>query len=168
MILCSTAAADDLFGWNSSALTFNIFDLIWLVLDFESQCNSMGCSSWIGLSITFFLVRVLIDLIVLPLRMKIFLIIPIFYFPWFFSSPFIMTTSLKLIFTGFSLWLRLCLSLRAAKYSWTHLFWTVSLHLCTYLCYFLQLSLTYSFSGELSGNLISVPRIIDWCQKWVF
>ena len=79
------------------------------------------------------------------LPMKILSIIAIFHFRWFFSSSFIMNTSLMLIFTVFSLWLRLWLSLspalKAAKYSWTHLF-----HL---FC-----------SGESSGNLKSLPRIL--------
>ena len=119
------------FGQNFSALTFNVLSsLLLLVVGFESQCNSMRYSSW------FLPVGILINLIVLSLLMKIFSIIPIFHFPQFFSSPFIITTSLILVFTGFSLWLTLFLSLRAAKYSWTHLFQAALLHLCTYLCRF--------------------------------
>ena len=65
-------------------------------------------------------------------------------------------------FHWFCLWLRLCLSLRAAKYSWNFLFQAASLHLCTYLGRFFQLSLNSSSSGKSSGNLISLPRIIEF------
>ena len=77
-------------------------------------------------------------------------------------SAFTMTTSLMFIFTGFSLWLRLCLSLIATKYSWTHLFQDASLHLCICLCRFFQLSLTSSSSRYSSSNLISLTRIIEF------
>ena len=59
---------------------------------------TVGYSSLYKFSITFFPVLILI---VLPLPMKIFLIIQISHFPWFFSTPFIMTTSLMLVFTVF-------------------------------------------------------------------
>ena len=36
------------------------------------------------------------------------------------------------------------------------------LHLCTYLCRFFQLSLTFSCSGEPSGNLTTLPKIIEF------
>ena len=103
------------------------------IVDIESHCNSIGCSSWIGLSITPFVVRILIDVNVLSLPMNIFSITLIFHFPRFFLSPFIMTT-LLLIFTGFCIWLRLYRSLRAAKYSLTHLFQDV----CNDLVYSVQ------------------------------
>ena len=155
IIPCSATAAADLFAQNSSAPTFNVL-LSWvlLLIVFESQWRSIGYSSWIGLSIMPFLVRILTDLIVLSVPMKIFSIIPIFHFPRFFSSLSIITISLILI-TGFSLGLSLCLSLRAAKYSWNHFFQAASLHFCTYLCCFFHLWLTSSSSGESSGNLIS-------------
>ena len=124
--------------------------------------NSIGYSSWSGISITFLPVCILIDLILLSLPMKIFSTIPIFHFLRFFPSPFIMTTLLILISTSFSLWLRLCLSLRPAKYSWTYLLQAASLHLCAYLYRFFQLSLTSSSSGKSSGNLISLPRIVEF------
>ena len=91
--------------------------------------------------------------------MEVFLIITIFHFPQFFSSPFIITTSLIFIFIGF---LRLCLSLRVTKYLRTHRFQAASFYLCTYHCPFFQLSPTYSSSRESSGNLISLPRIIEF------
>ena len=94
---------------------------------------------------------------------KILLLNPIFHFPQFFSSPFIITASLVLILIGYSLWLRLCLSLRAIKYSWTHLFKVSSLHLFKYLCHFFQLSSTSSSSGDSSGNLICLSRIKEFC-----
>ena len=111
-----------------------------LVVIFESQYNSIGYSSWIGLSRYEFW---LIWLYYPSLPMKIFSIIPIFHFPRFFSSHFIMTTLLISIFTGFSLWLRLCLSLRVVKYLWTHILQAASLHLCTYLNRFFQLSFNF-------------------------
>ena len=53
-------------------------------------------------------------------------------------------------------------SLRGVKYSWAHLFQAASMHLYTYLCCFFQLSLTSSSCRESSGNLISLPRIIEF------
>ena len=129
---------------------------MWLVVFSQSQCN-IGYSRWIGLSITVFPVRILIDLIVLSLPMKIFSMIPILQFPRFFSY----SHRWHWFSLGF-LWLRLCFSLRAAKYSWTSLFQAASLHLCTYLCRFFHLSLTFSSSGESFGNSISLPRIIEF------
>ena len=94
------------------SLIFNVLSSwVLLIVAFQSQRNSGGYSSWTGLSIMLFLVRILIDLIVISLPMKILLVILIFHFPRFFSSPFIITASLILIFTGFYFWLRLSLSL---------------------------------------------------------
>ena len=96
LIFCSTAEAADLFI--SSALTFDVL-LSWalVVVESESQYNSMEYSSLIGVSITFSSVHIISNS---DLQLS-----------WFFSSPFIRTTSLILIFTRFSLWLRICFSL---------------------------------------------------------
>ena len=176
LILCSATAAADLLGRNSSVLTFSVLSSwVLLVVNFEHGYISLylhalylhalshrviplDTAAESGLSKTLFPVRILINLIVLSLPIKIFSIILIFLFPRFFSSP--MFTSLILIFTGFYLWLRLCF-LRAVKYSWTHLFQAASLLLFTDLCRFFQLLLTSSSFGESSGNLISLPRIIE-------
>ena len=154
------------------SLIFNVLSSwVLLIVAFQSQPNSGGYSSWTGLSIMLFLVRILIDLIVISLPMKILLVILIFHFPRFFSSPFIITASLILIFTGFYFWLRLSLSLslflslRAAKYSWTHLFQAASLHLCIYLYRFFQLSLTSFSFWESSGNLISPEAPDRWRKR---
>ena len=103
LILCSTTAAADHFGRNFSSFTFNdLSSWVLVVVVFESHSNTIEYSSWIGLSIMLFPERFLVDLIVLSLLMKIFSIISIFRFPRLYSSLFIITNSLMLIFTGFS------------------------------------------------------------------
>ena len=75
LILCLATSAADLFGRNSSALAFNILSSwMLLVVVFDSQCNSTGYSNWTGLSIMLFPVRILIDLIVLSVPMKIYIL----------------------------------------------------------------------------------------------
>ena len=124
------------------SLIFNVLSSwVLLIVAFQSQPNSGGYSSWTGLSIMLFLVRILIDLIVISLPMKILLVILIFHFPRFFSSPFIITASLILIFTGFYFWLRLSLSLSLSLSESCQVFMNSSLPSCFFTFMYISLPL---------------------------
>ena len=107
------------------------FFLLFHFSDWNWKWNSKGYNSWIGRARQFVPTCIWTALTTSSFPAYIWETIPVSQLPLFFDSHLIITISPVFTFPALSLWLRLCLSRSATRYSGFHLFHAFSLHRCT-------------------------------------